>query len=123
MSEEDLESTTREATDYLEDQLDREAEAPREARKRRREDNMSDADLAFLRKRFPFLSDLSDKFVRSQTTVELLKMETTAMKMKMLEVMIKKSRHSLRGMWCSTGTGKRVLSCQGGCVQMRSCDG
>jgi len=85
MSEEDLESTTREAADYLEDQLDREAEAPREARKRRREDNMSDTDLAFLRKRFPFLSDLSDRFVRSQTTGELLKMETTAMKMKMLE--------------------------------------
>jgi hypothetical protein len=46
---------------------------------------MTDADLAYLRRKFPFLADLSDSFVRSQTTGELLKMESTAMKMKVLE--------------------------------------
>jgi len=84
ISEDDLESITREAEDFMEDEDDREVYG-RTERKRKSEDAMSDADLACLRKKFPFLAELSDKFVRSQKTGELLKMETTCMKMKLLE--------------------------------------
>jgi len=85
MSDDDIESTTREAEEYLEDEEDRGPSEPREIKKRKREDNMTDTDLVFLRKKFPFLSELSDRFIRSQTTAELLKMETTTLKMRMME--------------------------------------
>jgi hypothetical protein len=46
---------------------------------------MTDNDLASLRRKFPFLSDFSDHFVRSQPMESLLKIETTSMKMRELE--------------------------------------
>jgi len=68
MSDDDIESTTREAEEYLEDEEDRGPSESREVKKRKREDNMTDTDLVFLRKKFPFLSELSDRFIRSQTS-------------------------------------------------------
>jgi len=86
MSDDDFESTRGEAVEMLEDESDREGQSQMSSKKRKREESsMSDADLACLRRKFPFLADLSDNFVKSQTTGELLKMETTAMKMRMLE--------------------------------------
>jgi len=85
MSDDEFESNTDIAIEFAEDEEDRENSGPREVKRRRRENIMTDGDLACLRKKFPFLADLSDKFVRGQTTGELLKMETTAIKMKMLE--------------------------------------
>ncbi len=67
MSDDDIESTTREAEEYLEDEEDRGTSESREVKKRKREDNMTDTDLVFLRKKFPFLSELSDRFIRSST--------------------------------------------------------
>ncbi len=46
---------------------------------------MTDGDLASLRRKFPFLADFSDHFVRSRPMEALLKIETTSMKMKELE--------------------------------------
>ena len=87
LMEEDLETSTREAMEYLEEEEEREVvDLGGQRRERgRRENTMSDGDLACLRRKFPFLADLSDRFVRSQTTGELLKMEATAMKLKMME--------------------------------------
>jgi len=85
MSDEELEETTGVAMDFIEDESDREVVINRENRKRKSEETMSDADLVFLRRKFPFLAELSDKFVRSQTTTEILKMESTALKIKMME--------------------------------------
>ncbi len=88
LSDDEFEETTAEAMASLEDEADREvieAAGLMDSRKRKGAELMSDADLACLRKRFPFLVDLSDRFVRSQTTSELLKLESTAMKMKMIE--------------------------------------
>ena len=81
MSDDKFEENTDIALEFTED---RENSGPREV-KRRRENIMTDGDLACLKKKFPFLAELSDKFVRGQTTGELLKMESTAIKMKMLE--------------------------------------
>jgi hypothetical protein len=47
--------------------------------------SLGDSDLACLRKKFPFLAEFSDEFVRSRPTETLLKMETTSIKMKELE--------------------------------------
>jgi len=87
LMEEDLEASTREAMEYLEEEEEREVmDLGGQRRERgRRENTMSDGDLACLQRKFPFLADLSDRFVRSQTTGELLKMEATAMKLKMME--------------------------------------
>jgi hypothetical protein len=46
---------------------------------------LGDSDLACLRKKFPFLAEFSDEFIRSRPTETLLKMETTSIKMKELE--------------------------------------
>lgn len=86
LSDDELELTAMEAAAYLEDESDRAGGRQPELKKPRKEVNpMTDADLSFLRRKFPFLADLSDNFVRSQTTSELLKMETTSMKMRVLE--------------------------------------
>lgn len=86
LSDEELEMATLEANAYLEDESDRAGNRPPDSKKSRYEASiMTDADLAFLRKKFPFLVELSDSFVRSQTTGELLKMESTAMKIRVLE--------------------------------------
>ena len=86
MSDDEFESTRGDAVDLIVDESDREGQSQHSGQKRKREEScMSDGDLACLRKKFPFLADLSDAFVKSQTTGELLKMETTAMKMRMLE--------------------------------------
>jgi hypothetical protein len=42
-------------------------------------------DLASLKRKFTWLADFSDSFIRGQSTEALLKMETTSMKMKMME--------------------------------------
>ena len=46
---------------------------------------ISGEDLASLRKKFPFLADFSDGFIRAQRAGDLLKTESTAIKMKLLE--------------------------------------
>jgi hypothetical protein len=46
---------------------------------------MTDSDLASLRKKFPFLADFSDQFVRSRPMESLLKIETTSMKIREME--------------------------------------
>jgi hypothetical protein len=46
---------------------------------------MSDGDVATLRRKFPFLADFSDEFIRTRPTEALLKMETTSIKMRELE--------------------------------------
>lgn len=46
---------------------------------------VSDGDLSTLRKKFPFLADFSDEFIRTTPTEALLKMETTSIKMKEME--------------------------------------
>ena len=48
-------------------------------------EKLSDSDLAALRRRFPFLGDFSDDFIRSRPTEAILKMETTSIKMRELE--------------------------------------
>jgi hypothetical protein len=42
-------------------------------------------DLASQKRKFPWLADFLDSFIRGQSTEALLKMETTSMKMKMME--------------------------------------
>jgi len=61
LMEEDLETSTREAMDYLEEEEEREVvDLGGQRRERgRRENTMSDGDLACLRRKFPFLADLS----------------------------------------------------------------
>jgi hypothetical protein len=44
-----------------------------------------DGDSATLKQKFPWLVDFSDSFIRAQSTEAILKMETTAMKMKLME--------------------------------------
>lgn len=46
---------------------------------------MSDSDLACLRRKFPFLADFSDQFVRSRPTETLLKIETTSLKIREMD--------------------------------------
>ena len=46
---------------------------------------MSDADLSSLRKKFPFLADFSDEFVRSKPMETLLKIETTSIKIREMD--------------------------------------
>jgi len=86
LEEDELENAVFEATALLEDEGDRGGSGSFEPkRKEAGKSSMSESDLAFLRKRFPFLADLSDEFVRSQPMGELLKMETTAIKMGLME--------------------------------------
>ena len=74
LSDDELELTSAEAAAFLEDEEDRAGSRQAEAKRSRKDPNpMTDGDLAFLRKKFPFLAELSDNFVRSQTTGELLK--------------------------------------------------
>jgi len=79
---------TEEAEAYIEDEDDRgpASRGPTNARKRPLDTGaMSEADMASLKRKLPFLADFSDNFIRSQTTGDLLKMESTAIKLKMLE--------------------------------------
>jgi hypothetical protein len=46
---------------------------------------MSNSDLSNLKSKFPFLSGFSDEFIRSRPMEALLKMESTAMKMRKME--------------------------------------
>ena len=46
---------------------------------------MADSDISSLRKRHAFLEDFSDKFIRSTTVGDLMKIETTAVKRKEIE--------------------------------------
>jgi hypothetical protein len=88
LSDDEYEEALESAKTHLEDEDDRGGAGSSGLDSRRKpgqKSKMSDTDLIFLRKRFPFLADLSDEFVRSQSTGELLKMETTALKMKMME--------------------------------------
>ena len=81
-----LDHDVEEAMGYLEDEEDR--EAPRSLqppRKRARDGGMTKEDIASLRRKFPFLTEFSDSFIQGQTTGDLLKMESTSIKMKMLE--------------------------------------
>ena len=56
-----------------------------ESKKSGHHSSLLDGDLASLKRKFPWLADFSDTFIRGQTTEALLKMETTSMKMKMME--------------------------------------
>ena len=78
---------TEEAEAYIEDKEDRgpASRVPPTAGKRPLDTgSMSEADMASLKRKLPFLADFSDNFIRSQTTGDLLKMESTAIKLKML---------------------------------------
>ncbi len=46
---------------------------------------MSDADLACIRRKIPFLADFSDDFIRSKPMETLLKIETTSIKIREME--------------------------------------
>jgi hypothetical protein len=46
---------------------------------------MSDADLACIRRKFPFLAEFSDEFVRSKPMETLLKIETTSIKIREMD--------------------------------------
>jgi hypothetical protein len=56
-----------------------------ESKKSGHHSSILDGDLASLKRKFPWLADFSDTFIRGQSTEALLKMETTSMKMKMME--------------------------------------
>ncbi len=56
-----------------------------ESKKSGHHSSLLDGDLASLKRKFPWLADFSDTFIMGQTTEALLKMETTLMKMKMME--------------------------------------
>jgi len=86
MEEEDLYRSVAEADAFLEDEEDRAPTHPPAVRRRQQESGgISAEDLASLRKKFTFLSEFSDAFIRSQRTGDLLKMESTAIKIKLLE--------------------------------------
>ena len=46
---------------------------------------MADSDISSLRRRHAFLEDFSDEFIRSTTVGDLMKIETTAVKIKEIE--------------------------------------
>ncbi len=73
----------------LEDEEDRSGHASSgqqgENKKSGHHSSLLDGDLASLKRKFPWLADFSDTFIRGQSKEALLKMETTSMKMKMME--------------------------------------
>jgi hypothetical protein len=94
MGEDTMTMNVGEASEYLEDEEDRDkvgvdrtsSRVQLPSRKRVFEDTgLAKEDLASLRRKFPFLVDFTDNFIRTQTTGDLLKMESTAMKMRMME--------------------------------------
>jgi hypothetical protein len=90
LDDEDFVEARREAMESLEDEEDRggrqnpstEASEPR---RKRPATHILDEDIASLRRKFPWLSDFSDSFIRVQGAEGLMKMESTSMKMRMME--------------------------------------
>jgi hypothetical protein len=89
LNEEEFREAREEAMEGLEDEEDRSGHGSSgqqgESKKSGHHSSLLDGDLASLKRKFPWLADFSDTFIRGQTTEALLKMETTSMKMKMME--------------------------------------
>jgi hypothetical protein len=89
LNEEEFREAREEAMEGLEDEEDRSGHASSgqlgESKKSSHHNSLLDEDLASLKRKFPWLADFFDTFIRGQSTEALLKMETTSMKMKMME--------------------------------------
>ena len=82
MDEDELLDETQHAEELLEDEAIRSSDRAACPDPGQRRGAMSDEDVASLRKRHAFLEDFSDAFIRSQTVGDLMKIETTSMKVR-----------------------------------------
>ena len=81
----ELARITGEAENYLHDEQARSGGQGNNAVTSFNQANISDSDLDSLRKRLPLLADFSDEFIRSRPMDSLLKIETTALKIRNME--------------------------------------
>ncbi len=79
MDGESLESATNRAADFLQDERSRTAVSYRACRDpATKTTEMEDSDIACLKRKYPFLAEFSDAFIRSTGPAELKKMESTS---------------------------------------------
>lgn len=84
MEQDDVMDNLRRADDLLQDELSRTRPSQRATAVRdpaTRVTEMEDGDIECLKRKYPFLADFSDTFIRSTGPAELMKMESTAIKM------------------------------------------
>jgi hypothetical protein len=82
MDEDEITATTAQARGFLQDEI---AHSGRVADPGAAVATMTNDDISSLRRKFPFLQDFSDSFIRSRPMESLLKIETTSMKIRELE--------------------------------------
>jgi hypothetical protein len=95
IEEEEFSETRDEAMEGLEDEEDRSGQQGGSGQSKNLQEGgqkgkvgqqgLLDGDLATLKRKFPWLVDFSDSFIRAQSMEAILKMESTAMKMKLME--------------------------------------
>ncbi len=81
----ELTRVTEEALGYMQDEIARSGGSGSSGKQTYNTADISDSDLECLKKRLPFLADFSDDFIRSRPMDSLLKIETTALKIKQME--------------------------------------
>lgn len=84
MSDEELEAEVEDAEDLRQEERKR-AKVPEGQKKPRKRYPGQESDIAALRKKHAFLADFSDTFLLNTPVGDLMKIETTALKMKELE--------------------------------------
>jgi len=84
LDDEELEQETAQAEELLEEESSR-ARQGVHLDPSKKKGLMSDEDIASLRRRHTFLQDFSDSFIRGTPVGDLMKIETTALKMKEME--------------------------------------
>ena len=85
LEEEELEEVTAHAEELIVEEAARSRSPPSCPDPGTRGRVMADSDISSLRKRHAFLEDFSDEFIRSTTVGDLMKIETTAVKLKEIE--------------------------------------
>ena len=83
METEDLEETVRKSKEMLNDESARTKGKGKSSVKdpSGRNTEMEDSDIECLKRRYPFLAEFSDTFIRTTGPAELMKMESTSIKM------------------------------------------
>jgi hypothetical protein len=82
MDKDEIAATKAQARGFLQDEV---AHSGRVADPGAASATMTNDDISSLRRKFPFLQDFSDNFIRSRPMESLLKIETTSMKIRELE--------------------------------------